>query len=118
MLCLCGDSGFLMRVQELLTARRQNTPIVWVVFADQGHSLISVKQQLKGLQPYGTDYPAPDYASLAAAFGLRYGRARTPEEFRQVLAEALARADGEGTLIEANVDTSGYIRQFDAIREL
>lgn len=117
-LCLCGDSGFLMRVQELLTARRQNCPIVFVIFADSGHTLISVKQKLNGLEPYGTAYPDPDYASLAAAFGLQYGRARTPEEFRRVLADALARADKEGTLIEANVNTSGYMQQFNAIREL
>jgi len=113
---LCGDAGFMMRLPELLTGRRHNLPIVYVVFADDGHSLISVKQVMKGLRPYGVNFPRPDYISLARGFGLDGVSVETVGQYRTALKEALA--NPRGVLIEARIDPSGYLKQFDAIREL
>ncbi|MEW6673056.1 MAG: thiamine pyrophosphate-binding protein [Thermodesulfobacteriota bacterium] len=114
--CLSGDAGFMMRLPELLTARRHNLPIVCVVFADDGHSLITVKQAMKGFKPYGVDFPRPDYIALAKGFGLEGITVETVDQYRQVLKGALSSPCG--VLIEARIDPSGYQKQFDVIREL
>lgn len=113
---LCGDAGFMMRLPELLTGRRHNLPIVYVVFADDGHSLISVKQAMKGIRPYGVNFPRPDYISLARGLGLDGITVETVAQYRKALKEALA--NSRSVLIEARIDPSGYLKQFDAIREL
>jgi acetolactate synthase-1/2/3 large subunit len=114
--CLCGDAGFMMRLPELLTGRRHNLPIVYVVFADDGHSLITVKQAMKGFKPYGVNFPRPDYLALARGFGLEGVTVATVDQYRRALKGALS--NPRGVLIEARIDPSGYQKQFDAIREL
>lgn len=114
--CLCGDAGFMMRLPELLTVQRLKLPIVFVLFADDGHSLISTKQEIKGLPVHGMDFPRPDYPSLAKGFGMMGVTVSDVSQYRDALAAALKRETS--TLIEARIDASGYARQFDVIREL
>lgn len=116
MVCLCGDAGFMMRLPELLTGKRHNLPIVYVVFADDCHSLITVKQAMKGFKPYGVNFPRPDYIALAKGFGLKGVTVETVDQYRKALKGALS--NPHGVLIEARIDPSGYQKQFDAIREL
>jgi acetolactate synthase-1/2/3 large subunit len=116
-LCLCGDAGFMMRVQELLTGASRRLGIVYVIFADDGHSLISVKQAKLGKSVHGLDFPSPSYPDLARAFGLACAEVDSVEDYRRELAAALARRD-QSTLLVARIDASGYARQFDIIREL
>ncbi len=114
--CLCGDAGFLMRLPELLTGQKQKLPLVYVIFADDEHSLISVKQVMKGKARYGVDFPRPNYRALAEGFGICGTTVSSVEEYRRALRDALAYSGS--TLIEARIDNSGYRRQFDIIREL
>jgi len=114
--CLCGDACFMMRLPDLLTAKRHKLPIVYVVFADDAHSLISVKQAMKGIKPYGVDFPRPDYIALAKGFGMDGVTVETVDQYKQALANALINKCG--VLIEARIDPSGYQKQFDVIREL
>ncbi|MDF1594168.1 MAG: thiamine pyrophosphate-binding protein [Desulfobacterales bacterium] len=114
--CLCGDAGFMMRLPELLTGKRHNLPIVYVVFSDDGHSLITVKQAMKGFKPFGVNFPRPDYIALAKGFGLDGVTVETVDQYRQALKSALS--NPHGVLVEARIDPSGYQKQFDAIREL
>ena len=46
-----GDGGLLMAVAELQTAKRENLPIIVLVFDDQEIGLIRVKQEIKGIPP-------------------------------------------------------------------
>ena len=114
--CLCGDAGFMMRLPDLLTGRRHHLPIVYVVFADDEHSLISVKQVKMGKTKYGLDFPRPNYLSLAESFGMRGFVATSQAEFKLALQAALK--EKNATLIEARIDNSCYAEQFDVIREL
>ena len=121
-LCLCGDAGFLMRLPELVTGRMISSggherPIVYVVFADNEHSLITVKQTKLGKSAHGLDFPSPGYADLARAFGLACAEVDTLAALREALAQAFARRD-RSTLIAARIDASAYAKQFDIIREL
>jgi len=122
LLCLCGDAGFLMRLPELVTGQmigrdRARRPIVYVIFADNEHSLITVKQTKLGKSAHGLDFPSPGYADLARAFGLACAEVDTLADYRVALAEAFARRDCS-TLIAARIDASAYAKQFDIIREL
>jgi acetolactate synthase-1/2/3 large subunit len=114
--CLCGDACFMMRLPDLLTGKRHNLPIVYVVLADEAHSLIAVKQALKGIKPYGYDFPRPNYIALAKGFGLDGVTVETVAQYRQALKKALA--NQRGVLIEARIDPGGYQRQFSVIRDL
>ena len=114
--CLSGDAGFVMRLPELITARRQGVRAVFVVFADDGHSLIAVKQRKKGLRPAGTGFPNPGYPQWASALGMLGVTATTPEQYRQALQQALD--SPTGAIVEARINPAGYMEQFDVIRDL
>jgi acetolactate synthase-1/2/3 large subunit len=121
-LCLCGDAGFLMRLPELVTgqligAGELRRPIVYVIFADNEHSLITVKQGKLGKSVHGLDFPSPGYGDLARAFGLACAEVDNLADYRKALAEAFARTD-RSTLVAARIDASAYAKQFDIIREL
>jgi thiamine pyrophosphate-dependent acetolactate synthase large subunit-like protein len=121
-LCLCGDAGFLMRLPELVTGRligagSVKRPIVYVIFADNEHSLITVKQGKLGKHVHGLDFPSPGYADLSRAFGLACAEVDNLADYRKALAAAFERTDAS-TLIAARIDSSAYAKQFDIIREL
>lgn len=113
---LCGDAGFMMRLPDLMTVRAQKQKIVFVIFADDGHSLILSKQEIKGLPRYGMDFPRPNYQAMARTFGMNGVTVKTPVELKAAIAAGL-KAEGS-TIIEARIDPSGYARVFDVIREL
>jgi acetolactate synthase-1/2/3 large subunit len=113
---LCGDAGFMMRLPELLTIKTLKLPMVFTIFADDGHSLILSKQEIKGLPKYGMDFPRPNYQAMAETFGMKGVTVDNPQDYKKALAEAL-KHNGV-TIIEARIDPSGYARQFDVIREL
>jgi acetolactate synthase-1/2/3 large subunit len=69
-----GDGGFLMSGMELLTALREEVPVVTIVFNDGQLNQIRL-QQLAG---YGHAHAVrlrnPDYGALAESFGIAYLR--------------------------------------------
>ena len=116
---LCGDGGFLMRLPELATAVQHRLPVVIVVFSDSRLSLIDVKQVKKCYpEPRGTAFCRPNYRDLGRSFGIPTWSVDSDEELRGALKSALGSADGLPKLIEARIDPSSYLEQFDAVREL
>ncbi len=111
-----GDGGFLMAVAELQTAVRENLPIIAVVFDDAEIGLIRVKQHLKQIETFGVAIGGMHWDKLAQGFGAD-GTVVTSE---QGLTNALhaALASGRTTVIGAKIDSSGYVDQFNALREL
>ena len=111
-----GDGGFLMAVAELQTAQRENLPIIIVVFDDQEIGLIRIKQEIKNIPRHGIKLGGVDWEKLGPAFGAD----ATVVERESALADALSAAVGSGrtTLIAARIDASGYVDQFNALREL
>lgn len=114
--CFTGDGGFLLAVAELHTAVRERLPIVVVVFDDQEIGLIRVKQEIKGLVPYGVGLGGIDWERLAQGLGAD----GTTVETEAALADALGAAvrSGRPTVIGARIDRSVYVAQFNALREL
>jgi acetolactate synthase-1/2/3 large subunit len=114
--CFTGDGGFLMAIAELHTAVRERLPIVVVVFDDQEIGLIRVKQEIKGLQPYGVGLGGIDWEKIAQGVGAD----GIAVESEAALADALTAAirSDRPTVIGARIDKSGYVAQFNALREL
>lgn len=111
-----GDGGFLMSVAELQTSVHEDLPVIIVVMDDQEIGLIRVKQELKGIPTYGVGLGGVDWEKLAQSFGAD----GTVVESEQALGDALTAAvkSGRTTLIGAKIDKSGYVAQFNALREL
>ena len=111
-----GDGGFLMAVAELQTAQQEKLPIIVVVFDDQEIGLIRIKQEIKGIPLHGVKLGGVDWEKLGAAFGAD----ATVVDTEQGLGDALGAAvkSGRTTVIGARIDASGYVAQFNALREL
>ena len=111
-----GDGGLLMAVAELQTSVRESLPIVVVVFDDQEIGLIRVKQEIKNLPVHGVALGGIDWERLAQGFG---ADGITVED-ENALGDALGAAvkSGRTTLIGVRIDPSGYVAQFNALREL
>lgn len=114
--CFTGDGGLLMSLAELRTAVREDLPIAVVVFDDQEIGLIRVKQEIKGLPTFGVGLGGIDWEKLAAGLGAE----GTVVDSENGLADALqwAMKTRRPTLIGARIDKSGYVAQFNALREI
>jgi acetolactate synthase-1/2/3 large subunit len=82
-----GDGGFLFACGELATMVQEEIPLTAVIVDDGGYGMLRYDQALAGAEPYGVDLHTPDFAALAASFGLR---AQTVEGLDDDFGEALA----------------------------
>jgi acetolactate synthase-1/2/3 large subunit len=103
---LTGDGGFLMRVSELETARRESLPLIVVVFNDGYLNLIKMKQQRQGYEVLGSKFAPVDYVRVAQGFGFQAVCVDTDDAFEMALQQALA--SGDGWVIDARIDPDGY----------
>jgi thiamine pyrophosphate-dependent acetolactate synthase large subunit-like protein len=69
--CLCGDGGFLFAAGELATFAQEQLPVTIVLVDDGGYGMLRYDQKHAGQQVFGTELTTPDFASLAASFGIR-----------------------------------------------
>ena len=112
-----GDGGFLMAVAELQTAQTEKLPIIVVVFDDQEIGLIRVKQEIKGIPlQRREDRRAWTGRSSATSFGADAAVVDTEKALGDALGAAVK--SGRTTVIGARIDPSGYVAQFNALREL
>ena len=111
-----GDGGFLMAVAELQTAAREKLPIIILVFDDGEIGLIRTKQSIKGVDPYGVHLGGLDWEHLARGFGANGVTVDTENGLNDALQAAIKL--NETTVIGVKIDPSGYIEQFNALREL
>jgi acetolactate synthase-1/2/3 large subunit len=111
-----GDGGFLMAVAELQTSVKEKLPIIVVVLDDQEIGLIRVKQEIKGIPAYGVHTGGIEWAKLAQGFGADGVTVDTEKGLGDALAAALK--SGRTTVIGVRIDGSGYVAQFNALREL
>ncbi|NLS06089.1 thiamine pyrophosphate-binding protein [Rhizobium sp. P32RR-XVIII] len=111
-----GDGGFLMAIAELQTAVRENLPIIVVVLDDQEIGLIRVKQEIKKIPKYGISVGGCDWEKLAQGFGADGVTVDTENGLQDALKVALK--TGKTTVVAVRIDGSGYVDQFNALREL
>jgi acetolactate synthase-1/2/3 large subunit len=94
--CITGDGGFLMNVQELETAKRLRLPFVVLVWSDGGYGLIEMHQRRKFGHVAGTRFDNPDFVGLARAFGVDGVRVQRAGDLPGILAQAL---DSSGPVV-------------------
>ncbi|GGE36604.1 acetolactate synthase [Agaricicola taiwanensis] len=111
-----GDGGFLMAIAELQTANREGLPIIVIVFDDEQIGLIRIKQELKGLPPHGIHVGGCDWAKIAQGFGVDGTVVDSENGLQDAIAAALK--SSRTTVIGVRIDGSGYVDQFNALREL
>ncbi|MGD0962569.1 MAG: thiamine pyrophosphate-binding protein [Candidatus Acidiferrales bacterium] len=111
-----GDGGFLMALAELQTANRESLPFITIVWDDEEIGLIRVKQEIKGIPTYGVGLGRVNWERLAQGFGAD----GTVADSEKSLADAIGCAlkSGRTTVIAARIDPSGYVAQFNALREI
>ncbi|MCS0503710.1 thiamine pyrophosphate-binding protein [Ancylobacter mangrovi] len=111
-----GDGGFLMAVADLQTSVRENLPIIVIVFDDREIGLIRVKQEIKGIPRHGVGIGGCDWEKIAQGFGADGTTVDTENGLQDAIGAALR--SGRTTVIGVRIDGSGYVDQFNALREL
>ena len=111
-----GDGGFFMAVAELQTASREDLPIIVVVFDDAEIGLIRVKQEIKGVEPFGIGLGGVDWEKIAQGFGCDGCVVDSEKALGDALTSALK--SGRTTVIAARINGAGYLAQFNALREI
>lgn len=99
-----GDAGFLMNVQELETAVREETALVVLIWTDSAYGLIEWHQMATFGRTSHIDFGNPDFVKLAESFGARGYRVEAAGELEPILDRALA--DDAVSVIDCPVDYS------------
>jgi len=88
-LAINGDAGFMMNVQDMETAARLGINVVWMVWCDGEYGLIKWKQQ-NGFDGKHSElaFTNPDFAAMAAAFGIWGKNLESPDQLKPALEEA------------------------------
>jgi acetolactate synthase I/II/III large subunit len=82
---VCGDGGFAMTMNGLMTAVEQDIPIITVVFNNKALGWV-----LHGSGPFAAEFNDWDHAAIARALGCRGVRVEDPAGLKPALQEALA----------------------------
>jgi len=108
-ICVAGDGSIQWNIQELLTLKRYRLPVKIFVFNNKGYQSIRTTQtnffegRLVGAD-YGSGVDNPDFAKLADAYHLGYGRISNHQDMEAGICAALS---SEGpTLFEVNLSPS------------
>jgi len=92
-ICIDGDGGFQLNIQELETVHRLNLPVKFFVINNQGYASIRASQQGYFKHLVGADATSgltlPDHVKVAAAYGLASLRIDRPEDMPSKLQAAL-----------------------------
>jgi acetolactate synthase-1/2/3 large subunit len=97
-----GDAGFMMNSQEIETAVRLGTPVVILIWNDNGYGLIEWKQMASFNRPSHVDFGNPDFVKYAESFGARGYRVSEQLDLQTALRRALA--DNCVSVIDCPVD--------------
>ncbi|MCD2256835.1 acetolactate synthase large subunit [Lactobacillus sp. CC-MHH1034] len=93
-LAVMGDGSFLMNVQEIETAVREDLHLVILVWADQSYGLIKWKMDLSLKHHSQVDFTNPDIVTLARSFGAIGYNIQRAQDLALILAKALAATKG------------------------
>jgi len=104
--CLTGDAGMAMVMGELAVLAQWQLPVIVVVLNDSAIDLIRSHQVRAGKPVYGTEFPSPNFAQIATAYGLAAARVTNEAEYAAALTTALA--SGHPMVIEVMLDPSSY----------
>ncbi len=105
-ICITGDAGFAMVLGELSLAVDMALPVIVVVMNDNALDLIRSAQQRRDKPVFGTIFTNPDYALVAAGFGVAYHHVDSVAACEEAIRTALK--ESRPCLVDIQVDPSGY----------
>ncbi len=117
-----GDGGLLLHGSELETAVRVGARLLVVVLNDSALSLIRIKQEERRYRRAAVDFGPVDAAGFGRSLGAAGFTARSADEVRECVGEALAQ--GKPSVLDVRITGSEYgelqrvIRLAGAPREL
>jgi thiamine pyrophosphate-dependent acetolactate synthase large subunit-like protein len=102
-LCASGDMGAMCNIGELETAVRENIPVVYVVFNDQGlGNERAFQNEHYGGRLFAVDYQNPDFGALAKVFGAHGEHVTRPGDLQGALERAFA--SGKPAVVDVMID--------------
>ncbi|MEI7052709.1 5-guanidino-2-oxopentanoate decarboxylase [Pseudomonas koreensis] len=104
--CLIGDGGLQFTLPELASAVEAHTPVIVLLWNNQGYEEIKKYMVNRAIEPVGVDIYTPDFIGVAKALGCAAEAISTVEQLRGALRAA---TDRQGpTLIE--IDQSQWMQ--------
>lgn len=100
-----GDGGYLFSSAELSSALEAKTPIIILLWNNQGYGEIKNFMISKQIAPIGVDIAIPDFIALAKAHGAEALRLNKADDLPQLLKDAARR--NVPTLIE--IDEKSFV---------
>lgn len=104
--CLIGDGGLQFTLPELASAVEARTPVIILLWNNQGYEEIKKYMVNRAIEPVGVDIYTPDFIGVAKALGCAAEAISSVEQLRGALRAA---TDRQGpTLIE--IDQSQWMQ--------
>ncbi len=104
--CITGDGGLAMVMGELGLLAELQLPVIVAVMNDSALDLIRSAQTRRARQTFGTEFRNPDFALIAAGFGIAYRRAENQADCVEAIEYGLA--SGKPLLLDVMIDPTGY----------
>ncbi|HZM43713.1 MAG TPA: thiamine pyrophosphate-binding protein [Burkholderiales bacterium] len=102
-LCASGDMGAMCNIGELETAVREDIPVVYVVFNDQGlGNERAFQNEHYGGRFFAVDYKNPDFGALAKVFGAHGEHVTRPGDLEDAIRRAFA--SGKPAIVDVMID--------------
>jgi acetolactate synthase I/II/III large subunit len=114
---VCGDGGFMMGIQALVTGVELNVPFVVVLWQDDHYGLIKWKQEIEFDKTSNVALHNPNLANLAEAYGCHGQLIQSAQAFSEALKMALTKKD-KPTVLVVPVDYSENMKLFKHLREI
>jgi len=89
-IAFCGDGGLSMLLGDLATIVQYKLPIKLIVFNNKSLGMVKLEMEVAGLPDWQTDMANPDFAAVAAAFGMKGITVNDPENLEQAIQQAFA----------------------------
>ncbi|GGZ84218.1 hypothetical protein GCM10007161_14730 [Ignatzschineria indica] len=103
---LVGDGGLMLGIGEIATMVQENLNMVLLVMNDQGYGVMrGIQNNYFGGRQYYNELHTPSYKKLGESMGCVSFLASSVEEFRQVIADAIA-IEGP-TVVEVDMTAIG-----------
>ncbi|MBL6773752.1 MAG: 5-guanidino-2-oxopentanoate decarboxylase [Alphaproteobacteria bacterium] len=100
--CLTGDGGAQFTLSELMVARDENLPIVFLIWNNHGYHEIETSMEAVDMEPVGCDPSPPDFEAVAASCGLTFERCAPDAEALAAALRAARERDG-ASIVEIRV---------------
>jgi len=101
--CIMGDGGAMMNIQELETAKRLGVGVTYIILNDNNYGLITWKQKRSEGKSFGTELGNPNFKLLAESFGVKGYIPESVSHLREILNHTIT--NKELSVIEIPIDT-------------